>query len=100
MGFVNLAVIIVVAIIIGGLLMQLLKGMMYFIIAILSIGIAYYLFVASPHQKAEMDKYANTVSNSIYHIDKNKLNELTNNIKNSVGKIGNVIQQKMQDLKK
>ena len=79
---------------------QKLRGVMYFIIAILSIGIAYYLFLATPQQKAEMDKYANQFANSIYHVNINKIQEMINEAKAKIEAAKAAAQQKIAEAKK
>ena len=97
MGFVSFAVIIITGIILGGILMKLLRGAMYFIISLLAVGIAYYLFVATPSQKTKMDSFANNISNSIYHID---INNISNKVRSSVNDLKEQINQKIDELKK
>lgn len=100
MGFVSLAAIIIASIIIGAILISMLRGVMYFIIAILSIGIAYYLFLANPQQKAKMDYYANKTAESIYHVDSAKINQIFNDAKTKIESAEQVAQQKIQNFQK
>ena len=100
MGFVSLAAIVIGGIIVGAILMSLLRGAMYFIVAVLAVGIAYYLFMASPQQKATMDEYANKVAESIYHVDSSKINEMINEAKVKLEAAKTAAQQKIQEFQK
>jgi len=99
MSFVSLAVIIILSIVSGAILMSMLRGVMYFIVAILSVGVAYYLFLATPQQKATMDMYTNKVTNSIYHLDTKKINGILNKAKENIIAAKETAEQKIKELK-
>jgi len=79
--------------------MSVLRGVMYFIVAILSVGIAYYLFLATPQQKAKMDMYANKIANSIYHLNSQEINEMLTKAKENIIAAKETAEQKIEELK-
>ena len=100
MGFVSLATIIIIGILLGAILINFLRSVMFITLAVLGIGIAYYLFLATPEQKVKMDLYAKNFSQMIYKIDDKQLNNIINNAKKSISKIQKTAKEKIEELKK
>jgi len=99
MGFVSLSVIIIIGIIIGAILINFLRGVMFLTLISLILGIVYYIFLATPAQKLKLDTYANKFSQTIYKLDKNEIEKILDNTKNSFYKIKKEAEEKIKELK-
>jgi len=87
MSFVSLATIIIICILLGAILINFLRFVMILILAVLSIGIVYYLFLATPQEKYKMDLYSKQISEKIYKIDSKKIDQIIKQTKTSFNEI-------------